>query len=127
MRWVLVVVRSKTLQYVLKTDSPNLILAKFSHYTIYYLYQIYSSLAGFSFGVMSLKDVLKICVPFTVSHAWEIGRRVIRATRKNEDPVRAILKEENRSLTIISGKVRHIIYTIRITLPITIVGNVGIF
>ena len=66
---------------------------------------LFSSLAGLSFGVMSLKDVLKVCIPFAISHAWEIGRRVIRTSRKNEDPVKAVLEEENGSLTIITGKV----------------------
>ena len=68
---------------------------------------LFSSLAGLSFGVMSLKDVLKIYIPFTISRAWEIGRRVIRATRKSEDPVRAVLEKENGSLTIITGKVTY--------------------
>ena len=34
MRSVAVVAKFKTRQYVLKTDSPNLMLAKFSRYTV---------------------------------------------------------------------------------------------
>ena len=57
---------------------------------------------------MPLKEMLNICIPFALSHAWEIGRRVLRATRKNEDPVHAVLKEERKgSVTIISGKVMN--------------------
>ena len=48
---------------------------------------------------------MTMCIPFAISHAWEIGRRVIRATRKNKDPVQAVLKEEKGSLTIINGRV----------------------
>ena len=62
-------------------------------------------IVGISLGVMSLEDIINMCVPHGISHAWEIGRTVIRATRKNLDPVKAVLKEERGSLVIISGKV----------------------
>ena len=61
--------------------------------------------AGISFGVMSLEDIYKICIPYAISHAWELGRTVIRATRMKRDPVAALLREEKGSVTIITGKV----------------------
>ena len=49
---------------------------------------------------------MKMCIPFAVSHAWQIGRTVIRATRMKQDPVDALLREEKPgSLVIISGRV----------------------
>ena len=61
--------------------------------------------AGISFGVMSRQDIYRICIPYAISHAWELGRTVIRATRMKSDPVAAVLSEEKGSVTIITGKV----------------------
>ena len=66
----------------------------------------YSGNAGISFGVMSLHDIYSICIPYAISHAWELGRTVIRATRMKRDPVAAVLSEEKGSVTIITGKVK---------------------
>ena len=66
----------------------------------------YSGNAGISFGVMSLQDIYRICIPYAISHAWELGRTVIRATRMKRDPVAAILGEEKESVTVITGKVK---------------------
>lgn len=54
---------------------------------------------------MSLEDIYKICIPYAISHAWELGRTVIRATRMKIDPVAALLCEEKGAVTIITGKV----------------------
>ena len=70
-----------------------------------------SGSAGISFGVMSLKDIYKICIPYAISHAWELGRTVIRATRMKRDPVAAVLCEEKGSLTVITGKVKYELVT----------------
>ena len=69
-------------------------------------YLICSGNAGISFGVMSLQDIYKICIPYAISHAWELGRTVIRATRMKRDPVAALLHEEKGSVTVITGKVK---------------------
>lgn len=55
--------------------------------------------------MMSLQDIYKICIPYAISHAWELGRTVIRATRMKRDPVAALLHEEKGSVTVITGKV----------------------
>ena len=50
MYWDCHVAKFKTCQFILGTDSPNLMLAKVSHYTVYYVYTIDTR----SIGILTL-------------------------------------------------------------------------
>ena len=52
MRSVSVVAKFKTRQYVLKTDSPNLMLAKFSRYAVVYAANSFLFVESFSLNVV---------------------------------------------------------------------------
>ena len=53
---------------------------------------------------MTLEDVKNVCVLFTISKAWCLGRAVRRARLAKTDPVMAVTSSVNGKL-IISGKV----------------------
>ena len=74
------------------------------------------SIAGVSFGVESYKDFAGKGVSFATSHAWQLGRGVIRSLRMNKSPVEEILLQEKGSVLIIAGEVG----------PIIMNGNAGI-
>jgi len=71
----------------------------------YKSYHIISSTAGIAFAVESYQDFMVKGIPFGTSHAWQLGRGVIRALRMNKDPVEEILRFEEGSVLIITGEV----------------------
>ena len=64
-----------------------------------------SSVAGIALGVQSYEDFMVKGTPFATSHAWQLGRGVIRALRMNKNPVEEILRLEEGSVLIIAGEV----------------------
>jgi len=66
---------------------------------------IISSVAGTAFAVESYQDFMVKGIPFATSHAWQLGRGVIRALRMNKNPVEEILRLEEGSVLIIAGEV----------------------
>ena len=61
-------------------------------------------MAGVAISAMSYQDIIEKCVPYATSHAWQLGRAVIRALRMGQDPVKAVLSQE-KGVVIITGQV----------------------
>ena len=66
---------------------------------------IISSIAGTAFAMESYQDFMMEGIPFATSHAWQLGRGVIRALRMNKNQVKEILQLEEGSVLIIAGEV----------------------
>lgn len=59
---------------------------------------------GISLGVLKLEDVLKNCVVFSMSQAWQLGRAVSRARIMHNNVIEAVVQQQN-GLLLLSGKV----------------------
>ncbi len=58
-----------------------------------------------AFGVMSYQDIEEKCVVHATSHAWQLGRAVLRARRMGTSPVQAVLRQRRGGVVIITGEV----------------------
>ena len=61
--------------------------------------------AAISMGPMNLQEVLKCCVLFSMSMAWQLGRAVQRARNMHTSAIEAIVNQQYGTLIIV-GKVQ---------------------
>lgn len=59
---------------------------------------------GISIGALSLDEVLRTCVVYSLSQAWQLGRAIARARVMHTNVVDAVVKQQN-GLLLITGKV----------------------
>ena len=62
--------------------------------------------SGVAIGALTLSEVLKTCVHFSVSNAWQLGRAVARARKAHLSVVESVCSHQEGKLIIV-GKVDH--------------------
>ena len=58
---------------------------------------------GISLAPINLKDILKTCVLYSFSQAWQLGRAIIRARNAHTSVVDAVV--EHKGKVLLTGKV----------------------
>ena len=58
---------------------------------------------GISLAPINLKDILKTCVLYSFSQAWQLGRAIFRARNAHTSVVDAVV--EYRGKVLLTGKV----------------------
>ena len=61
--------------------------------------------AAVAMTVLTFEQVLQHCVLFSLSHAWQLGRVVMRARNTHTNIAQAIVEQQN-GLVLIVGKVQ---------------------
>ena len=63
-----------------------------------------SKIAGTTFGVMTMSEMKEKCIFFSMCHAWQLGRAVLRAQHTHTNVLDAI-KDQQKGTILITGKV----------------------
>ena len=63
-----------------------------------------SKIAGTASWVMTMSEMKEKCIFFSMSHAWQLGRAVLRAQHTHTNVLDAI-KDQQKGIILITGKV----------------------
>ena len=63
-----------------------------------------SKIVGTALAVMTMSEMKEKCIFFTLSHAWQLGRAVLRAQHTHTNVLDAI-KDQQKGIILITGKV----------------------